>query len=107
MCYDILIFNNTKPHVSSPHRLAAHDRAMRRDRIFARLLDGQSAVIVAAEEGVTPRRVRQMDLPRHCERSEAIQGQTLRRLLLDCFVAAAPRNDGSSDSTYRHHALAG
>ena len=33
---------------------------MRRDRIFARLLDGQSAAAVAAEEGLTPRRVRQM-----------------------------------------------
>ena len=44
----------------SPPRLTAHDRAARRDRIFARLLDGQSATAVAAEEGITPRRVRQM-----------------------------------------------
>jgi hypothetical protein len=33
---------------------------MRRNRVFARLLEGRSAVAVAAEEGVTPRRVRQM-----------------------------------------------
>src|SRR6266852_813858 len=30
-------------------------------------------------------------IPRHCERSEAIQG---RKESLDCFVACAPRNDG-------------
>ena len=46
--------------MSSSPRLTAHDRAARRDRIFARLLDGQSAAAVAAEEGLTPRRVRQM-----------------------------------------------
>jgi hypothetical protein len=46
--------------MTSPPRLTAHDRAMRRDRIFARLLDGQSAAAVATEEGITPRRVRQM-----------------------------------------------
>jgi hypothetical protein len=44
----------------SPPRLTAQDRAARRDRIFARLLDGQSAAAVAAEEGITPRQVRQM-----------------------------------------------
>ena len=32
-------------------------------------------------------------LPRHCERSEAIQGRKRR---LDCFVASAPRNDGQT-----------
>lgn len=41
-------------------RLTARDRAMRRDRIFARLLEGQSAAAIAAEEGVTARRVRQI-----------------------------------------------
>ncbi len=45
---------------ASQPRLTAHDRAMRRDRIFARLLDGQSAAAIAAEEGITPRRIRQM-----------------------------------------------
>ncbi len=46
------------PH--SPPRLTHRERAMRRNRVFARLLEGQTAVAVAAEEGVTPRRVRQM-----------------------------------------------
>src|ERR1700722_3591297 len=45
---------------SSPPRLTHRERAMRRNRVFALLLEGQSAVAVAAEEGVTPRRVRQM-----------------------------------------------
>jgi flagellar biosynthesis protein FliQ len=31
---------------------------------------------------------------RHCERSEAIQRQTIS---LDCFVANAPRNDGGDE----------
>lgn len=45
--------------MSSP-RLTHRERVMRRNRVFARLLEGQTAVAVAAEEGVTPRRVRQM-----------------------------------------------
>jgi hypothetical protein len=45
--------------MSSP-RLTLRERAQRRNRVFARLLEGQTAVAVAAEEGVTPRRVRQM-----------------------------------------------
>jgi hypothetical protein len=45
---------------SSPPRLTHRERAMRRNRVFALLLEGRSAVAVAAEEGVTPRRVRQM-----------------------------------------------
>ena len=32
-------------------RLTARVRAMRRDRIFARLLEGQAAAAIAAEEG--------------------------------------------------------
>jgi hypothetical protein len=41
-------------------RLPAAERALRRDRIFANLLDGQSIAAIAAEESVTPRRVRQI-----------------------------------------------
>jgi hypothetical protein len=41
-------------------RLPAAERALRRDRIFAKLLDGQSIAVIAAEESVTPRRVRQI-----------------------------------------------
>ncbi|SRR5579883_759011 len=44
----------------STPRLNAYERAMRRDRIFARLLDGQSAASIADEEKVTPRRIRQI-----------------------------------------------
>jgi hypothetical protein len=36
----------------SPARLTLRERAMRRNRVFARLLEGQTAVAVAAEEGV-------------------------------------------------------
>jgi len=39
-------------------RLTARVRAMRRDRIFARLLEGQAAAAIAAEGG--GRRVRQI-----------------------------------------------
>ncbi|HLW90882.1 MAG TPA: hypothetical protein VKS78_06225 [Roseiarcus sp.] len=43
-----------------PPRLTGRDRALRRDRIFARLLEGQAVATIAAEEGVTARRVRQI-----------------------------------------------
>jgi hypothetical protein len=41
-------------------RLPAAERALRRDRIFAKLLDGQSIDSIAVEEKITPRRVRQI-----------------------------------------------
>jgi hypothetical protein len=41
-------------------RLPAAERALRRDRIFAQLLDGQSIAAIAVEEKVTPRRIRQI-----------------------------------------------
>jgi hypothetical protein len=44
----------------SSSRLSLVERAQRRDRIFAQLLDGQSMATIAAEEKVTPRRVRQI-----------------------------------------------
>ena len=45
--------------VSSP-RLSAAERVARRDRIFARLLEGQSTEAIAADEGVSARRVRRI-----------------------------------------------
>ncbi|WP_158817916.1 hypothetical protein [Methylocapsa sp. S129] len=41
-------------------KLTAHDHAIRRDRIFARMLEGQSYQEIAAAEAITPRRVRQI-----------------------------------------------
>jgi hypothetical protein len=41
-------------------RLNARERALRRDRIFARLLDGQAISVIAAKENLTTRRVRQI-----------------------------------------------
>ena len=48
------------PSDSASPRLSAADRALRRDRIFARLLEGQSVAAIGEAEGVTPRRVRQI-----------------------------------------------
>jgi hypothetical protein len=40
--------------------LTARDRIVRRDRIFARMLEGQAYNAIAAAEGITPRRVRKI-----------------------------------------------
>jgi hypothetical protein len=57
----------------------------------------------ASSSALRRRNHARMVLPRHCERSEAIQPRTegaqmkwatWRGLTLDCFVASAPRNDG-------------
>jgi hypothetical protein len=64
MCYAPLVhFENTKGHFPMPQpspRLTLRERTLRRNRVFAGLLEGQSAAAVAADEGITPRRVRQM-----------------------------------------------
>jgi hypothetical protein len=44
----------------SPPRLSAAERAARSDRIFARLLEGQSTEAIATDEGVSARRVRKI-----------------------------------------------
>ena len=41
-------------------RLSAHELLIRRDRIFARLLEGQSHAAIAEAEGITTRRVREI-----------------------------------------------
>ena len=47
----------TSAHPARPRR-TAHDRAMRGNRIFARMLEGQAYPAIAAAEGLTVRRVR-------------------------------------------------
>ena len=39
---------------------SAHELTVRRNRIFASLLEGQSHQAIAAAEGITPRRVREI-----------------------------------------------
>jgi hypothetical protein len=41
-------------------KLTIHELAIRRDRIFARMLEGRSYLEIAAAEAITPRRVRQI-----------------------------------------------
>jgi hypothetical protein len=51
---------STPSQAPAPARLSARELALRRDRIFARLLEGEAMAVIAAEEGVTTRRVRQI-----------------------------------------------
>jgi DNA-binding CsgD family transcriptional regulator len=47
------------PAAAKP-RLSTRELAIRRDRIFARMLEGQSYLAIAAAEAITPRRVRKI-----------------------------------------------
>ena len=51
--------NEPTPAVRKP-KLSAYELAIRRDRIFARLLEGQPYQAIAAAEAITPRRVRKI-----------------------------------------------
>ena len=51
---------NAPTLIAPKAKLTAHDLAARRDRIFARMLEGQSYAGIAAAEAITPRRVRQI-----------------------------------------------
>ncbi|WP_158818310.1 hypothetical protein [Methylocapsa sp. S129] len=48
------------PAIPKEPRLTAHDRVIRRDRIFARMLEGQPYHAIAAAEGITQRHVRKI-----------------------------------------------
>ncbi|MGA2795669.1 MAG: hypothetical protein ABSE69_19560 [Roseiarcus sp.] len=51
---------DTPPPPAPRPRLTVRERAIRRDRIFARMLEGQSYAAIAAAEAITPRRVRKI-----------------------------------------------
>ena len=64
-------------------RLNPYGKALRRERIFARLRGGWAYEDIAREERVTTRRVRQIV-------SEALQRRTGRRRIGPCDAAARP-----------------
>ena len=51
--------NEPTPAVRKP-KLSAYELAIRRDRIFARMLEGRSYLEIAAAEAITPRQRRRV-----------------------------------------------
>jgi hypothetical protein len=51
---------NTPVRPARKARLSVDEGLIRRDRIFARRLDGQSHAAIAAAEAITPRRLRRI-----------------------------------------------
>jgi hypothetical protein len=75
--------------VAKRPRLNPYGKALRRERIFARLRGGWAYEDIAREEHVTTRRVRQIV-------SEALQRRQGRRRIGPCDAAARPPRAGAS-----------